>query len=136
MRILWTVDEDAQLRRWHNDENGCTHTYQWMADQLNSQYHGNAEVRTAAAVRCRDGYVNYGKPGRAAVDAPTGRPAVDSAGAEALRTLLSDACVALDAMHGALSSCIDRRVCDPGCGGMLKQAKSVTRRLRLAREKL
>lgn len=135
--ILWSNDEDAHLRRWHADENGCAHTYQWMADKLNAACHGGRPVRTAAAVSRRNGYVNFGRPGKPAVDAPAGRPAVDSRGADALRMLLSDAVHALDVLTGALRSVKERgHIPAPVFHGMENMSKAVVLRLRKTREGL
>lgn len=132
----WTADEDAHIRQWHADENGCAHTYQWMADELNKHYHGGRPVRTAAAVRRRDGYVNYGKPGR--------EPATLSWRCRAGRnkpsdlvSLLSDAVHALDVLTGALRSVKERgHIPAPVFRGMENMSKSVVRRLRETREGL
>lgn len=61
-RVPWSEDEDAELKQDFLTVNGVFPSYQSQADYLNKTYHGGRKVRSVAAVRRRDGHVNYGKP--------------------------------------------------------------------------
>ncbi len=61
-RIPWTPQEDDDIRTVHAQANGAFPTYKAQADRLNVAHHGGAHVRTASAVRRREGYVVWGKP--------------------------------------------------------------------------
>ena len=61
-RIPWAPREDEDIRAVHAHANGAFPTYQALANQLNAAHHAGNPVRTASAVRRREGHVVWGKP--------------------------------------------------------------------------
>lgn len=55
VRVPWSADEDESIKLDYAYANGAFNSYRVQAAELNRKFHGGKSVRSAAAVRNREG---------------------------------------------------------------------------------
>lgn len=55
VRVPWSADEDESIKLDYAYANGAFPSYHSQADELNRRFHGGKPVRSASAVRRREG---------------------------------------------------------------------------------
>lgn len=54
-RVPWSVEEDESIKQTYAMANGGFPTYAQQATQINRAFHGGKPIRSASAVRRREG---------------------------------------------------------------------------------